>query len=269
MIRRLLVKNLFIAATCAGFVALMLSSRYPEPDAWGLAFLVLTSGGLFLWFHHRRVAKWFLASIPWWVMSQSGWLELGAAIVTLLGFIALAVGPTLPGRRRDRNVTPLPELAGGPLSPVTPRAYQAAKPSRALSVLTIVMFCLTVALGIASAMGAEPEIGALALSSFIIAVTFAFSSWFSGRMRLRIDEHGLHSRALFRELTIPWNEVAGITIRYVYFPGMGMKLAYYVTYSPTNEFAFTNSMKGNEELRDAIQSATGLTFPEPEFTSTI
>jgi hypothetical protein len=235
------------------------------------ALLVLAvTAGILKWMWHRRISKWFVASLPWWVMTNSsGWYQPVAALLTLGGLIALAVGPTLPGRTRGRaKETPLPELASGPLAPVEPRIYSTAKRSRAIEILTIVFFCLTVALAIATVAGSAPETtGALALSSLIIAVTFAFSNWFSGRVRLRIDPYGLHSRVFFAEQTIPWTDVAGLTLRYVFMPGMGIRIVYYVVFSPTHEFNFTSGMTGAKELQSAIEAATGLEFPEPTIAS--
>jgi hypothetical protein len=104
----------------------------------------------------------------------------------------------------------------------------------------------------------------LAISSAIMAATFAFSNWFATRVRLRLDEHGLHSRTLVMERTIRWREIAGLTLRYVFLPGFGMRLVYYCAYSPTREVAFPSSMVGAKELQAAIEQATGLAWPAPE-----
>jgi hypothetical protein len=235
-------------------------------SGWALLFVFASSFGALRLMRRRRISKWFVASVPWWIVaSSSGWFEFGAAMLTLAGVIALGVGPTLPGRRRGRPVTPLAHLANGPLVPVDARAYSTARRSRPLEIVTIVMFCLTCALGIAAASGAPVEVGALALSGLIITLTFAFSLWFSGRVRVRIDQHGLHSRIFFAEQTIPWPDVAGITMRYV-FLGIGVRIVYYVVFSNTHEFSFATSITGAKELRQAIEAATGLTFPEPEIT---
>ncbi len=260
---------LFPAMTVAGLIAFVMSTpRYPELTGWGVLFVLTTSLGVLMWMRARRISRWFVASVPWWVMAQSsGWFEFGAAVLTLGGLIALATGPVLPGRRRGRPVTPLAHLAGGSVTPIKSRAYATARPSRVLQVATLVIFCLSCALAIAGAKGSERDTtGALALAGLIIAATFAFSNWFSGRVRVRIDERGLHSRVFFAEQTILWTDIAGLTLRYVFFPGMGVRIVYYVAFSPSHEFNFPSSMTGAQELRTAIEAATGLTFPEPEMT---
>jgi len=235
---------------------------------WSPLIALSVSTAALVFMRRRRISKWFVASLPWWVVSNSsGWFELIAALLTLGGFIALAVGPTLPGRRRGRSkAEPLPHLANGPVVAVESRIYPGARPSRVLSIITIIMFCLTVVLAVATGMGAPAEVAALALSALVIATTLAFSNWFSGRLRLRIDQHGLHSRVFFAEQTIGWPEVAGITLRYVFFPGMGVRLVYYVVYSATHEYAFPSSMANAKELQAQVEAATGLAFPEPDIT---
>jgi hypothetical protein len=111
--------------------------------------------------------------------------------------------------------------------------------------------------------------GALALSSAIIAVTFVASNWFAGRVRLRIDPEGLHSRLFYREHTIRWSEIAYLTLRYVFLPGVGGRIIYYSVRSPTREFSFPSSMRNAHELQLAIEAATGLKWPEPEITATL
>jgi hypothetical protein len=241
-----------------------------------LVVLTGASIGILKWLRERGAARWFAASLPWWVMARSsGWFEFGAAILTFAGIVAFTVGPTLPGRRRGRasaiatatateKETPLPQLANGPIVPVTPRVYHTAKPSPLTASLTVMFFILACAMAVASASAAEPLItGALALASLIITVTFAFLNWFSARVRLRIDQHGLHSRVFFDEQTIPWREVAGLTLRYSFLAGIGVRVVYYVVYSPTHEFTFASSIDGAKELQLAIEAATGFTFPEP------
>lgn len=236
------------------------------------ALLVIASSAAALWLlRKQRSLKWFVASVPCWMASSSGWFEFAGAMLTLLGIIAFAVGPTLPGRRKSRgNAPPLPHLANGPLTTVPPLSSQIGRTSRVLTVLTIVVFCLAGALGLWAAAGVEPELtGALALSAAIIGATFAFSNWFNGRVRVRIDQQGLHSRVFFTEQTIPWNTVGGITLRYLFMPGMGVRVVYYVVFSETHEFAFASSMKRAKEMQVAIEQAVGMTFPEPEITATM
>ena len=78
---------------------------------------------------------------------------------------------------------------------------------------------------------------------------------------------GVALTALFASLavfTIPWREVAGLTIRYVFLPGYGMRLVYFVVFSPSREFAFVSNMHRAEELKESIETALALKWPEPE-----
>lgn len=157
----------------------------------------------------------------------------------------------------------MPQLASGPIASVVPRFYTAGQRSRAISVATLVFTILAVAMTILSALRPDPGPVALAISSVIIATTFAFSNWFAGRVLLRIDEQGLHSRTLFREHTVPWSEIVALSLRYVVL-GMGLRLVYYCVRSTTREFAFSSRMVGAKELQVAIEQATGVAWPEPE-----
>lgn len=239
------------------------------PNTWGLVFLLSTAVGALMTLRKWEGLRWVVASFPFWALSEAvKWFDLVAVAMVTMGLAIAAVGPTLPGRRRAKKGEPLARLASGALVPIVARVYPLAHGSRVLRVLTYGCAALTIVLAAVAAQEWEPETsGALALASAIITVTFAFSNWFSGRVRLRIDESGLHSRVFFREHTLPWTQIAWLTLRYVFLPGVGARIVYYVVRSPTREFAFPSSMAGAADLQAAIESATGLTWPTPEITA--
>jgi len=215
------------------------------------------------------MGPWFvLASVPFWVFANDHTWSMAMALGLSIGGMAIAViGPVLPGRSIRRGGEPLAHLASGPIAPVVPKIYTAGQRSRFVSVAAKVLAVLAVVLPVFS-IGGDHESQAvwigLAISSAIMAATFVFSNWFATRVRLRVDEHGLHSRTMFFEHTIRWSELAGLTLRYMFLPGFGMRLVYYCAYSPTREFAFPSSMAGATDLQMAIEQATGLTWPAPE-----
>jgi hypothetical protein len=139
-----------------------------------------------------------------------------------------------------------------------------------IKVATMVFAVLTVVLGALAYAGREPDVTVgLAISSAIISATFAFSNWFAGRARLRIDEKGLYSRLFYREHMIPWAEISMLFLRYVFLPGVGGRIVYYCVRSPIREFAFPGSLRNSAELQAMIESATGLRWPAPEITATL
>lgn len=238
-------------------------------NVWSVASVLLTATGLAIWLK-RATFRWIVVSLPFWVLANvHGAFMTAAVALTIGGMAAMAVGPTLPGRRKRRDVAVLPHMANGPLEPVTASTVYGGQKSRVIAWLTWVFAGLGIVLIASASHGVdEATAGGLGLSCLIIAVTFAGSNWFATRVRLRIDDRGLHSRVLFAEHTIPWTELAGLTLRYVFLPGSGVRIVYYVAFSPTREFSFTSQMKGSKELQSAIERASGLRWPEPEFKST-
>lgn len=264
-----LIGPLFILA---GIVALVQHEhRLERADASAIVYVVCTATGLALWLRRHTVLRWLAASLPFWSLANAaGWSMFLALVLSIGSLAVLAVGPTLPGRRIRRDGDPLPHLANGPIAAIHPAAYSGGRRSRGLAIaalafvgLTMLFVCLASLRLDAFTTSSDVNI-ALAISSAIIASTLFFSNWFADRVRLRIDEHGLHSRALFREQTMPWHEVAGLTIRYVFFPGYGMRIVYFVVFSPSREFAFLSTMHGAGDLKESIETALGVKWPEPE-----
>lgn len=256
----------------AGFFALgMSSSALDVVDVWSVVFVACTFVGLLMWLRKWGAMRWVAASFPFWAMGEAvPWLVYVALGMVYYAMVVGAVRPTLPGRGYKSNDPPLAHLASSPLTPVTPRIYPNAKPSLAIQVAAVVFAMLATVLGVLWTANWNPDLtGALALSSVIIAVTFVAANWFSGRVRLRIDGEGLHSRLFYREHTIRWNEIAYLTLRYVFLPGVGGRIIYYSVRSPTREFSFPSSMRNARDLQSAIESATGLQWPEPEITATL
>jgi hypothetical protein len=256
----------------AGFFALSMSpTALDVVDVWSIVFVACTFVGTLMWLWKWKALRWVPASFPFWAMSEAvSWFVYVALGMVYYAMIIGAVRPTLPGRRLRSNEPPLTHLASGPLSPVTARVFPNAHPSRVIQVAVVVFALLALVLFVLGAGGWNADLTmALALASLIIAVTFAASNWFSGRVRLRIDGEGLHSRLFYREDTIRWNEIAYLTLRYVFLPGMGVRLVYYCVRSPVREFAFPSSMRNANQLQSAIESATGLKWPEPEIRATM
>lgn len=264
-------RHLWAALAVIGFMALTMNpSALDALDPWGVAFMVCTATGLAMSLRRWRGGRWIASSVPFWAMAEAApWAMYIALGLVFAGMAIAGVGPTLPGRR-IRGADALPHMASGALVPVESRVYPAARPSRVIRVLTYGFAGLTVILGVMAGGGFNADItAALATAAAIIAVTFAFSNWFSGRLQLRIDERGLHSRLFYREHSIAWTEVASLSLRYVFLPGMGVRVVYYCVRSPRREFAFPSSMKGAAELQASIEAATGLSWPVPEITPTI
>lgn len=248
----------------AGIVALAQHEQQLErADAWAVAYVYCTGAGLALWLRRHRVLRWLAASLPFWSLANAaGWSMFLALALTIGSVAVLAVGPTLPGRRLRRDARPLPHLAEGPIAQIRPAVYPGGRRSRGIGIAAWTFLAFTmILLGLAALTTSRDEKIALAIASAIIAGTCFFANWFADRVRLRLDEQGLHSRTLFDEHTISWREVAGLTTREVYLPGYGMRLLYFVVFSPSREFAFLNTMRGAEELKGAIEAATGLRWP--------
>jgi hypothetical protein len=267
-----LKRHLWLLLVVAGFFLLGASpTALDTVDAWGLAFVACTFVGAFMWLRKWKALRWVAASFPFWAMSDAvSWFVYVALGMVYYAMIIGMVRPTLPGRSFRSNEPPLSHLASGPLTPITAQVFPNAHPSRVIQVAAVVMGLLSLVLFVLGAGGWNADLTiALGLSALIIALTFAGANWFSGRVRVRIDSEGLHSRLFYREDSVRWNEIAYLTLRYVFLPGMGARIIYYCVRSPTREFAFPSSMRNAGQLQSAIESATGLKWPEPEITATM
>src|SRR5262245_12417447 len=107
----------------------------------------------------RPALRWLLLSIPFWMFGNAvEWMQFVAVGCTIAAFAALAVSPTLVGRRkRAAGVAPLEHLASGPLTPVTPRVFSAAGRSRVLTYMTVGAFVLALLLFVLMAAGVSPN----------------------------------------------------------------------------------------------------------------
>jgi hypothetical protein len=245
--------------------------EFERMDAWGWVSLVALAAAPLVGFSARPALRLLLASIPFWVFGDSyEWVVLAAVGLTVASMVRAALVPTLAGRRVNgpaREV--LPHLASGPLVPVTPHVFTVAHRSRLMRNLAIALAVMAAGLAVAGTMGDLVELQALAFSALIIAATFAFGNWFADRVRLRVDEVGVHGRTMFIEHTAKWTEITGLRLRYLFMPGYSMRLVYYVVESPRHEVAFPSSMPGAKDLQACIEAATGLRWPEPEITATM
>jgi hypothetical protein len=256
---RVVIGVLFLAA----FTGLMRHGhRFEAVDGWGLLFVFATSAGLGLLLRRREGLRWIAAGAPFWTLANaSGWMMFAALGLTIVGLAMAAVGPTLPGRRIRFDGEPLASLASGPLVAIAPQTFGGARKSPGLAIAAVVLAIVAVLLLATAELRLSPPVFyGLALAAIIASATFAFANWFAGRVRLRIDETGVHSRAMFGERSIPWSRVAGLRRRTVILPGMFLRIEYSCVVSPDREFAFPDSMPGAGDLRAAIESATGLQF---------
>jgi hypothetical protein len=244
---------------------------FERMDAWGWLSLASLGAAPFVGMRRSPALRFLVASIPFWVYGNAlEWILLVAVALVIASMVRAALIPTLVGRRVNRSAqTPLPHLSSGPLVVVAPRVFTGGQRSRLLRNLSIGFLALAVVLVVALAMGGAVELGALALACVIIGATFAFGNWFADRVRLRVDEVGVHGRTMFVEHTARWTEISGLRLRYLFLPGYSARLVYYVVESQKHEVAFPSSMRGAKELQGTIEAATGLKWPEPEITATM
>jgi hypothetical protein len=265
--RRLIAWSLF----GVGFVAMVAhTGEFERMDGWAWLSLPTLAAAPFVGFRGGML-RWLLASIPFWIYGNASEpILLSAVGVTIGGLAVGAVLPTLPSRRVRSPTPPLAYLAAGPLVPVTPRHFSGGKRSRFLTWATRFLVAAALASLIAAALGTPAEVwGTICLVSLIMSATFAFSNWFADRVHFRIDGIGVHGRTLFREQTARWNEITGLNLRYLFMPGHGIRVVYYVVESAETEVSFPSSMAGAKELQTAVEAATGLQWPEPEITPTM
>lgn len=238
-------------------------------DTWAWVALVSLAAAPLIGVRGGSPLQWLLTSIPFWIFGNAiEALLLVAVGLTIASMAAVAVVPTLVGRRVRRSQRqPLPHLASGPLVPVAPQVFTGGQRSRILKYAARALLLLAGALFLLIAAGAmAPELAGLPLAALIIAATFTFGNWFADRVRLRVDEVGVHGRMMFVEHTAKWTEISGLRLRYLFMPGYAVRMVYYVVESPRHEVAFPSSMKGARELQASIEAATGLAWPDPEIT---
>lgn len=268
-VRRTVAWTLF----AAGFFALVMHGEpFERMDAWAWASMLALIAAAVVAFPDRAGWRWGLASVPLWIYSNGmPWIQYAAVAMTVAAMAAAAVGPTLVGRRvRHRGLSPLPHLAAGPLTVVTPRLYGGGQPSRLLGYVALGLAVLAVVLcGAAAFAGGGNEALGLGIAAAIIAATLTFANWFAGRVHVRVDGAGVHGRTLFREHTVRWNEVAELQLRYLFLPSSGTRLVYYVVRSPRTEVSFPSTMIAAGDLQAAIEAATGLRWPAPTITPTM
>lgn len=212
------------------------------------------------------------AAVPWWTIANDRpWAMTAALGLSFAALYQYALAPVLPTRRRRTAGPPLWQLATGPRSVPDPRIYPGGTPSRAVARIAWGLGALAALLVVLAGTSTEPEVpevaAGLAMACTIMAATFAFANWFATRVHIRIDAGGVHARVLFAERTVPWADVRELSLRYM-FLGSGVRMVYFCVRSSTREIAFPSGMPGAADLRAAIEHATGVRWPDPEFTST-
>ncbi len=241
-------------------------------DVWAWTALVAFAAAPLIGVTEWPSLRWMLASLPFWVFGDaSDAVRLTAFVLFMVGLIRLAVGPTLVARGRTSAEVWPPILPSGssPLVRVAPRVYPGAHPSRGLHWVALILVMLGLVLVVVAGTTSDSAAaGALALAAWIMAGTFFFGNWFATRVRLRVDEVGLHGRVMFFERSAPWNEITTLSLRYV-FLGAGGRFVYYVVRTAHCEVAFPSGMTDASDLLRTIESATGETFPTPEIAPTM
>jgi hypothetical protein len=258
-----------LALVIAGIMALTLDKAGLEaPNAWNITFLIISSAGIGHLFRRYPLLAWIGASFPVWAMCHA----IPPLIYVALGFVF--VGLFLSGlrpllsRTRRTGVVPLPQLAHGPLVAVPARLYGFRRGTKWLRGITLLCGVACMA-GIILRLSGFVVAGlTLAYSAGIMGLTIGFCMWFNARLHFRIDGFGMHSRVLFGEKSIPWEELGCLTLRYLVFPGFGSNYVYYCVLSPSKEISFPNSMTGADELRGLIEQASGQKWPVPEINPT-
>lgn len=259
-------RHLAVASIVLGVLALGLHHAHLETiDGWAAVSIGATAAGL--WHALRRWPglRWTAASLPFWAFSSAaGWCTFAALALTIGGLMVGAVGPVLPGRRRRFSGEPVPALAAGPLVSVAPQAF-GSRASRVPLYVAGAVLALSLVLGGASSASDDPAtFGGLATGTLIIALTIAFTGWFAGRGRIRVDQEGIHARVMFGEHSVLWRDVCGLRLRTVYMPGMGLRMHFYSVQGPTTEVSIHGRMPGADELRRTVEAATGLRWPTPD-----
>jgi hypothetical protein len=251
-----------LALVILGIMALVFDKADLEaPSAWNITFLLLSSVGMGHLFRRWKLLAWVGASLPVWAMSHAiPFLMYFALGLVFAGMALTGVRPLL-SRKRRTGVAPLPQLKNGPLADIPPRIFGFHRGTKAIGVLTVVCGFACLAGCILLLAGRRDAGAALALSCGILGLSFGFCLWFNTRMYFRIDSQGIHSRVIWGEKTIPWDQLGALSLRYVYFPGFGLRYVYYCVLSPVREITFPDSMTGAGELCGLIEKASGLKWP--------
>lgn len=256
------------ALLLASFITVGIAGTIDEINAWNLASMLLGSLGMFLLLRRWLPLAWIGASLTYWAMAGTvPWLMYVALGLVFIGLGTTAARPFMAGKPAG-GLKPDPRLSHGPLAEVPARVYR-FRSGKTLLKITLTLSGLALLAGAILWFAGSQESGLiLMVIGAVIGFSFAFSVWLGSRGRYRIDPGGIHGRVFFRETTIPWAQVCDLFLRYHLMPGLGQRWVYYCIRSPRKVIAFPHTLPGANELRDLIEKATGMQWPQPTITPT-
>jgi hypothetical protein len=251
------------ALVLASFMALGIARTLDTVNAWNIAAIIMGSLGAFHLLRRWLPLAWIGASIPFWAMADTvPWLMYVSLGLVYIGFGTILMSPFMVGKPSIVS-EPDSRLSNGPLTDVPERLFR-FRSGRTLLGITLTISGLAVLAGaILWLTGAQEEGLILMVVGAIIGFSFAFSVWLSSCSHYRIDIKGIHGRVIFREKSIPWEQVCGLFLRYQSLPGLGQRYVYYCIRSPEKVIAFPHTLKGADEFRDLVEKATGMQWPQP------
>jgi hypothetical protein len=252
------------------FMALGMAGTVNTINVWNATAMLLGSVGTFLVLHRRHLAlAWIGSSFMFWAMTSAvHWFIYVALGLVFLG-LATSVAFPFMSRKRGNGPERLSHLANGPLIEVPDRAFHFKSGTKLLKV-TLPFSCFAVFLGgVLWLTGSRAGGLTLIVTGAVLGFSFALSAWFNSHMCYRVDSRGIYSFVLLREKHIPWTEVGGLFMRYSAMPGLGQYWVYYCIHSTKTIIAFPHTIVGAAELRDLIQKATGMDWPESEIKATL
>jgi hypothetical protein len=251
-----------IALLLAGIMAMALDpSHLARPTAGNIAFVVLTAVGAARTLRRFPVLACLAASFPCFALGKALPPMTAVALALAVGGLVIARVRPLLSHRRPTGVTPLPHLAHGPVTAAPERVFEFRKNLGVLTGITVLLWLAALA-GTALILAGRAQSGFfLALPASLLGATFSFSLWWTKRVRFRLDAKGIHSRVMFGETSIAWNEVGALRIRDTTFLTYGARFRYFSVLSPDAEITFPETMEGAAELRESVERATGMKWP--------
>jgi hypothetical protein len=251
------------ALILSSLMALGIAETVQTLNGWNVTAMLLGSLGAFLACRRSLPLAWVSSSFPFWGMS--GAMHGLVAVALALIFIGLGTSVALPYRvgKRAAGAEPLAHLAHGPVSPVPERIFRHKSGKRLLLFALPLCGCAVILGGILWFTGSRAGGLSLVLSGTILGVSLTLFTWLGSRMHYRVDPQGIHTRIFLREKSIPWTRVCDLFLRYQFMPGLGQSWVYYCILSPGCVIAFPHTLVSASELRDIIEHAAGMRWPEP------
>lgn len=257
-----------VACMLGAVMAMGGTADHPGFGVWSAVFLVLATTGLFRVFHRVPTLAWITASLPFWALSD----VVHAFIFVALGMVwfGLLRGAFAPFRmiRPRADCIPAPHLAGGPLVDVEPRTWRYRSGARLLRIV-LPLCALAVLAGAVLWVRGSIEGGfGLVLTGVSVAASLGLAVWLGSRSVYHVDAEGVSGRVFFRLVRIRWTRVSELRLVLQAMPFLGLRFLYYCVESPDGVVAFVTTLSGGHELRDVIERATGMRWPDPDFQPT-